>query len=607
MAETINVPTYVAPTAEGLAQWARQAASAINQLAQTTPPGGAIYVWDKGCLGVPTNTDIDGAVEIVFPSTFAGNTTLIITGVGFEGGVRFAFNGVEVDTLSNPDLSNEISYEFHVDNMIDQSANTLNSFKIWSTTSDSGELRRLEVYRDWTRDSIDAVLQTAENALDTADGKIETYYQDDPPTADGVGDLWFDTNDGNKIYRWNGSAWVPAQDSAIAQAINDAATAQATADGKIVTFYAVSSSPPTAEGIGDLWFQTDTNRTFRWNGTNWNDRVADDADWAKVGGTGKPEDNADVTATKVINAVANPEFEAGDRDWSKGAGWTIVNDASNARNGSWAAKATGVTGGRLTNLGHLQVAPGDRILAQAFAKVSAGGLRIGIEFLDASGAGLPVADLSTAVTGGSYAQMRVDAIAPASAVRARLLSQGNGASTTGYVDGAYMDILTKNSDIDITETTNAGDLASKDQADTTDIVEQAVTELSGAYTSGTVGFSGATATTAQSVIIPLANNNGGKCLIQFTGNFTYSDSSSTYPLFYLDVYEDDSYVRTVGTWSFVRVRNNSTDQSPAVFGAIDDPPSGKKLEYRAIVQGQSSQSGNVRDRFLSVFQAKNDV
>jgi predicted nucleic acid-binding Zn-ribbon protein len=45
--------------------------------------------------------------------------------------------------------------------------------------------------------------------------KARTFFQDDAPTATAIGDLWFDTNDSNKVYRWNGSAWVEARDGGI--------------------------------------------------------------------------------------------------------------------------------------------------------------------------------------------------------------------------------------------------------------------------------------------------------------------------------------------------------------------------------------------------------
>lgn len=101
-----------------------------------------------------------------------------------------------------------------------------------------------------------------------ADGKIVSFYQTTAPTAQGVGDIWFDTDDGNKMYRWNGSSWIVAQDTAISTAIFAAADAQATADGKVNTYF--QASAPTPEAVGDLWFETDAqNRLWRWNGSVW--------------------------------------------------------------------------------------------------------------------------------------------------------------------------------------------------------------------------------------------------------------------------------------------------------------------------------------------------
>jgi len=132
-------------------------------------------------------------------------------------------------------------------------------------------------------------LLDAGTAQATADGKVVTYAQTTAPTADGVGDLWIDTNDGNRIYRWNGSSWIDYRDTTIAtaqaqantaitnaanaqsdatQAQADAATAQSTADGKVVTFY--QNEPPTADGVGDLWIDTnDGNKLYRWDTTTW--------------------------------------------------------------------------------------------------------------------------------------------------------------------------------------------------------------------------------------------------------------------------------------------------------------------------------------------------
>lgn len=116
--------------------------------------------------------------------------------------------------------------------------------------------------------AVGAALASAAGAQSTADGKIDTFYQIAAPTSASVGDLWFDTDDGNTLYRYDGSTWIVATDQDLGIAINAAAGAQATADGKVATFY--QATPPTAEGDGDLWVDTDDgNKLYRWSGTAW--------------------------------------------------------------------------------------------------------------------------------------------------------------------------------------------------------------------------------------------------------------------------------------------------------------------------------------------------
>ena len=108
----------------------------------------------------------------------------------------------------------------------------------------------------------------ADSAYTMASGKITTFYQTSQPTATTTGDLWIDTDDGNKLYRWNGSSWVDVQDDTIQAAYTLAGDAKSIADGKIVTF--AQTSMPTATDLGDLWVDTDdSNKLYRWNGSNW--------------------------------------------------------------------------------------------------------------------------------------------------------------------------------------------------------------------------------------------------------------------------------------------------------------------------------------------------
>jgi len=66
-------------------------------------------------------------------------------------------------------------------------------------------------------------LNTLTNTVNAID-VLATFAQDNAPTSGmGTGDIWLDTNDDNKLYRWSGSAWVALQPGAIALSANSAA------------------------------------------------------------------------------------------------------------------------------------------------------------------------------------------------------------------------------------------------------------------------------------------------------------------------------------------------------------------------------------------------
>lgn len=85
-------------------------------------------------------------------------------------------------------------------------------------------------------------LDAAYAAQATADAAIRTYYLANPPWSNGSsqpdssnGDLWFDTNT-NQTYRWDGTTWTLIQDNSINAALAAAQNAQTTADGKITAY-----------------------------------------------------------------------------------------------------------------------------------------------------------------------------------------------------------------------------------------------------------------------------------------------------------------------------------------------------------------------------------
>lgn len=123
---------------------------------------------------------------------------------------------------------------------------------LWFDTDDSNTLYRANAALTWVsvKDG-------------TIGGKVSTFYQAGIPTSLAAGDLWFDTDDGNKPYRAAAAgattiapgAWVAVQDGTIS-------TAQTTADGKIKVF--AQTSIPISVSVGDLWIDTDDeNKLYR--------------------------------------------------------------------------------------------------------------------------------------------------------------------------------------------------------------------------------------------------------------------------------------------------------------------------------------------------------
>ena len=107
----------------------------------------------------------------------------------------------------------------------------------------------------------------ATTAIALANTKNTVFYSGSAPTANAVNDQWINTAAGNKLYIWNGSSWISAQDSAIT-------AAQSTANGKNA-IYRQGTTPTTPYTgtsfvIGDMWFNTSSdNAISTWNGTSW--------------------------------------------------------------------------------------------------------------------------------------------------------------------------------------------------------------------------------------------------------------------------------------------------------------------------------------------------
>lgn len=289
-------------------------------------------------------------------------------------------------------------------------------------------------------------LDTADNAQATADGAIVSFWQTSPPTIGSgpfdakVGDIWFDTDDGNKIYRVVGSSWVTAADDDMAQALASASTAQATADGKVKTFF--QSFAPTATTVGDLWYNTFTKVITRWNGSA----------WVSI------SDN-DGAATKT--EVFNPGWEQGLLGWGDaiGAGLTGWYTQSPGYSGSQClVKFGGTTGntGIVNNSAMIPVAPGQRIAVGLTVRsnFTSGTLDFGLAFYDSAGAyiasstaGWNTGAFANADANGVWRKLRKVQTVPANAVGARFtLAVQSFTGGAWEFDNAAVEFLANNLD-----------------------------------------------------------------------------------------------------------------------------------------------------------------
>lgn len=140
-----------------------------------------------------------------------------------------------------------------------------------------------KVMKRWDGDSWELIDdERIKQALEEVSGKITSYYQAAAPTGGeyAVGDLWFETDNHNKLYRWDGENWVDASDTRLAtfeaelsDVLDDLTGYQGQLDGK-ATVYFQEADPTTTETLtaddkGDVWIKPSTDEFKSWDGTAW--------------------------------------------------------------------------------------------------------------------------------------------------------------------------------------------------------------------------------------------------------------------------------------------------------------------------------------------------
>lgn len=94
---------------------------------------------------------------------------------------------------------------------------------LWYVTDTLEGYTKGKLYRydgtDWSildDPEITQAFEKANEATLIADGKIQSFYSDEEPTEDvGVGDLWINTAEQNKLHRYNGTNWIEVYDTRI--------------------------------------------------------------------------------------------------------------------------------------------------------------------------------------------------------------------------------------------------------------------------------------------------------------------------------------------------------------------------------------------------------
>ncbi len=135
--------------------------------------------------------------------------------------------------------------------------------------------------------------------------------------------------------------------------------------------------------------------------------------------------------------LKNPSFGSGDRDWTKGTGFTIENDPANAYDGNWVGKFVGSTNAALRNSVTIPISPNDILRVSCFVKRTAGdgSPAVRISWLDASKVEISTTT-GNVVTSSTYALSRLVAHAPAGTFFARVESS---VITITVVTTAYFD------------------------------------------------------------------------------------------------------------------------------------------------------------------------
>jgi hypothetical protein len=178
---------------------------------------------------------VEATLTSSLAKTDAAVTSETLSRVTKDGALASKIDGVAAlysaaDLLTNARVTTETIARTTADLAL---ASTITTVRTDFTTADA-TLTASIVSEATARSTKDTALATDITTVTaTAAGKNKTFSQGTAPTASAIGDIWFDTSNNSKTYRWSGSAWVASDDGRIASntaAITTEATARASGD-----------------------------------------------------------------------------------------------------------------------------------------------------------------------------------------------------------------------------------------------------------------------------------------------------------------------------------------------------------------------------------------
>lgn len=188
-----------------------------------------------------TNKYLWNYEEIVYTSGDTKTTSKRVIGVYGDKGAQGATGATGKGVVS-------IVEQYYL-----STSNTTQTGGSWSTTCpawESGKYIWTRSYITWSDNTTSTTTPTLANGINsansTADGKNTVFYQTSAPSTTGrkVNDIWFDTDDGNKMYYWSGSAWT-AQTFGTSAIAASSVTAEKIVSGAVTTAKIAASAVTT--------------------------------------------------------------------------------------------------------------------------------------------------------------------------------------------------------------------------------------------------------------------------------------------------------------------------------------------------------------------------